>query len=799
MAWLLQSLGLGATGSPFETLDAVPWKHDWHWKQYQGRRREGGGAVSIFRVKIAELTDQTNPLAKRAFSKTKTMRHPHILNIVEGIESETELEIVTESVTPLLTWLEECEEGMETEQRDACVVWGIRCILEALNFIHSQGLVHGLVAPASIFVTQSGDFKLWGLDLLCNLEVSDDLAFFRAGEGRLATLSGSPQYRSPERCNGEWEKVTKQFAASDVWSLGHTIALLFEGSEIPGELSRAQKKMVSTAVVARPKIARLLASDMFRQHPFVEAMSFIEEMSLKTHPEMVAFFKQLNHPMRFMPTTTRVHKLIPALKSGIERSIGPDKRPEDVREMVGATLPVLSEIGSTMTGEEYRIFVVPAVLPLFSVSDRAVRMQLLERIEGLVKHMDSDTVNGRVFESLNAGFADTAKVLREVSLKSMLSLVDKLNEHNLNDALMRTLAKLQVDPEPSIRTNTTIFYGKVATHLKEGIRVKIIVPAFLKAMKDPFPYARLAAVRATSACKAYFEPQLVAHKILPNVVAMLLDPYGLVREAAFDCVQAFLAPLRLQSDVMKKDEEAKAARAKAEAEAKRIAEGPKVGELSNSPAKQPHRDDGVPSNPSLQTGSTGAPVRAPPLRSGAAVAAPAFSTSARAGSMNLSSAKPDKKKSTSEELRGLGSPGSIGFRTASDSSFWDAIDDEAPPPEGSFTSADWSTTEKALEGGDQSAGWDDAGWGNEGGDGLDDLDDDGEADEGSSMKNAASPSVAGMSGGGHLFGTSAEAKKSVSERKALAAAKKEGQALGGSKKLAASKLPTSGGGDDWEW
>jgi len=80
--------------------------------------------------------------------------------------------------------------------------------------------------------------------------------------------------------------------------------------------------------------------------------------------------------------------------------------------------------------------------------------------------MDSDTVNGRVFESLNAGFSDTAKVrysrvafwyysvvrlsslflkvIREITLKSMLSLVGKLNEKNMNDSLMRSLAKLQV-------------------------------------------------------------------------------------------------------------------------------------------------------------------------------------------------------------------------------------------------------------------------------------------------------------------------------------------------------------------
>ena len=111
---------------------------------------------------------------------------------------------------------------------------------------------------------------------------------------------------------------------------------------------------------------------------------------------------------------------------------------------IADTLPVLSEIGSTMSAEEYRTHVLPSVLPLFAVTDRAVRMMLLQRMEGLVKHMDAETLNSSVFDALNAGFADTSKVLRELTLKSMLFLADKLNERNLNDRLLRTLAKLQV-------------------------------------------------------------------------------------------------------------------------------------------------------------------------------------------------------------------------------------------------------------------------------------------------------------------------------------------------------------------
>lgn len=104
--------------------------------------------------------------------------------------------------------------------------------------------------------------------------------------------------------------------------------------------------------------------------------------------------------------------------------------------------------------------------------------------------MDSETVNGTLFDSLLSGFSDSTKLMREATLKSFLPLLSKLNDKNLNDRLMRALAKLQIDPEASIRTNTTIFYGKIAATLSDGIRIRVIVPAYLKAMKDDFAPAR---------------------------------------------------------------------------------------------------------------------------------------------------------------------------------------------------------------------------------------------------------------------------------------------------------------------
>lgn len=67
------------------------------------------------------------------------------------------------------------------------------------------------------------------------------------------------------------------------------------------------------------------------------------------------------------------------------------------------------------------------------------------------------------------GFSDTIPIIREQTIKSVLLLVPKLNERIINYDLLKYLAKLQMDPEPGIRTNTTICLGKIARYLSEAV------------------------------------------------------------------------------------------------------------------------------------------------------------------------------------------------------------------------------------------------------------------------------------------------------------------------------------------
>lgn len=73
------------------------------------------------------------------------------------------------------------------------------------------------------------------------------------------------------------------------------------------------------------------------------------------------------------------------------------------------------------------------------------------------------------------GFTDTAPIIREWTVKSVLLVIGKLSEKTINYDLLRYLGKLQTDEEPGIRTNTVICLGKIAKHLNDGVSFSLDV------------------------------------------------------------------------------------------------------------------------------------------------------------------------------------------------------------------------------------------------------------------------------------------------------------------------------------
>lgn len=61
-----------------------------------------------------------------------------------------------------------------------------------------------------------------------------------------------------------------------------------------------------------------------------------------------------------------------------------------------------------------------------------------------------------------------------------------------------------MDEEPSIRANTTVLLGNMASYLGDATCRRVLLNAFTRALKDVFPPARIAGLRALVATKQYY-------------------------------------------------------------------------------------------------------------------------------------------------------------------------------------------------------------------------------------------------------------------------------------------------------
>lgn len=129
-------------------------------------------------------------------------------------------------------------------------------------------------------------------------------------------------------------------------------------------------------------------------------------------------------------------------------------------------------------------------------------------------------------------------MVREQTLKAVLTVVPKLSERVINGELLRHLAKTANDDQPGIRTNTTICLGKIARNLNQNVggfylvcwamlsiqtRTKVLTAAFSRSLRDPFVHARNASLMALSATVDLFNEDDCATKLLPAVCPLLVD------------------------------------------------------------------------------------------------------------------------------------------------------------------------------------------------------------------------------------------------------------------------------------
>ena len=162
------------------------------------------------------------------------LEHPSIIPIHDvGRLASGELFYVMKklggrTLAEILTALRARESAAQQEFTRARLLTTLQQVAYAVAFSHAHGVIHRDIKPANIMVGQYGEAILidWGLAKILDNEspaVSEDLTPPPSGSSTASgTITGTPQYMSPEATEGQPDLLTTR---SDVYGLG---AVLYE-------------------------------------------------------------------------------------------------------------------------------------------------------------------------------------------------------------------------------------------------------------------------------------------------------------------------------------------------------------------------------------------------------------------------------------------------------------------------------------------------------------------------------------------------------------------------------------------
>ncbi|KAI9811626.1 MAG: hypothetical protein M1827_005375 [Pycnora praestabilis] len=511
------------------------------WTLYNGSKREDGSSCSIFSFDVAANKSRL-PLAKNAVRKLRTLRHPGVIKILDSVETETYIYIATERLTPLRWHVR--RKSMSTEM----IKWGLYSAASTLKFINDEASsVHGNFRLSSLFTSESGEWKVGGLEVLSSMK--DDAAIIYTYS---SLLPDSGRYAPSEVAKSGWEIIKRQpISAVDAYYLGTLIFEVFNGEfissdqvgqtkNIPPSMQQSYKRLVNGNPKARSSVGAFLEqgrrSGGFFATSLIQLTEGIESLGLKSEGEREEFLSELNEAFEDFPEEFLNIKVLPELLKSVEFGGGGPK-----------VFSVVMKIGAKIPDEDYDTRIIPIVNRLFSSQDRVIRVCLLDNLPLMIDHLPQKLVNDKIFPQMVTGFIDVAPVVREQTVKAVLTIITKLSDRTINGELLKYLAKTSNDEQPGIRTNTTICLGKIAKYLSTNTRQKVLAAAFARSLRDPFVHARNAALLALGATSDVFTDDDCANKILPALCPSLVDKEKIVRDQANKTLDLYLNRIRKYS------------------------------------------------------------------------------------------------------------------------------------------------------------------------------------------------------------------------------------------------------------
>lgn len=421
------------------------------WRLIAAKRKQDDFKATVFihEKNRKEKSKKEERIAKAA-QYLKILKHPAILKQLWSCDNSEELCMVTEPVRPL----ESVIQTLDTVE----IIAGLYNVVEALVFLHERGgLSHNNLCLSSVYVSDNDwGWRLGGMEYACKFsELTNEF------------LSGTKAMRdsksiSPEEKEGQLNITPKTGHSLDAYAFGifvsdilDTRADLGDAGEQFGE--KMQSLFLHENPQMRPQLSSLLNHDFFRSS-FLEIMTFLNQITIKTDVEKEKFFSSLAFKLTTLPPKIVARRMLPRLmsrfvlaessaeKNFLPHLLTPVKDDNETDYQLNGLTPVLPD-------DLFREHCIPILVTLWSIRDGHVRLILLKYFGLYALSFKADVLENFILPQMLIGLRETDDRIVSATFSALAVIVPILGSTIVVGGERR---KYFIEGRPKFKTSTSI-------------------------------------------------------------------------------------------------------------------------------------------------------------------------------------------------------------------------------------------------------------------------------------------------------------------------------------------------------
>lgn len=529
------------------------------WTIHHGTSDKDSRPVTIFEFDVKHPANSRYfSLVQNAIKKHRALALlPGVLSIVEVIETDKTIYLITEHAIPLSQLLSNYPKRMK--------LLGIYQLSVALKYINIEGsCIHGNPRLENIYVTDSYEWKLSGFEFTINYkDNSSDYLSLYSFYTSLTSARGMivpPEFENSgsEIFQGVGKGVKGIKFDSYIYGLTLYQILTGKAASVSADVSRAVNlEGLPISKLAAPSIGLRVTSEQFLNNgdisyfanDEINAYAQFGKISLLNSTQKLEVYKALitgNVPSGFLEV-----KVLPDIMNTFNTIKSNDNN-------IQTTLIYLLFLAYSNLAEDSKAFdqfFKPVYFSSFTIADRAVRTIILKILPKVIDKISKYEVQDKIYPNLVTGFADIDITVRTETLLSISYIMDKITDRQLNNDLLRYLAKLQADSNPQLRANTVICLTHISSKMQSSTRTGVLITAFGKALRDPDHVTRLCAVKGFEISIDFFPPEICCSKVLSALSPALLDDSSIIRQHAENAFELYMKKIRDAASKLQKTED----------------------------------------------------------------------------------------------------------------------------------------------------------------------------------------------------------------------------------------------------